>query len=85
MTRKTNRLICDLCGKAGARIRKITKTFGKNKDLLVIEDIPAVSCPHCGESYYTAKTLHEIERIKANHKTLAVRRPVKVSHFLIER
>ena len=23
------------------------------------------SCPHCGESYFTAQTMHELERIKA--------------------
>ena len=25
---------------------------------------PIVSCPHCGESYITAETMHEIERIE---------------------
>jgi hypothetical protein len=36
------------------------------------------SCPTCGESYFTARTLHEIERIKALRKSLAVSRPVAV-------
>ena len=72
-------MICDICGKEGARERKVTRTYGKAKDLLVIEDIPAVACPRCGETYLTAETLHEIERIKVNRKTVAAERPVEVA------
>lgn len=49
--------------------------------MLVIENIPLVSCPHCGESYFTADTLHEIERIKMNRHSVAVERPVDVASF----
>lgn len=74
-------MMCDICGNEGVRIRRITRTYGKCKDLLVIENIPVLSCPHCGESYFTSETLHEIERIKVNRKTLAVERPVEVANF----
>jgi len=72
---------CDICGKEGARIRRVSETHGKGKDLLVIENVPVVSCPHCGESYFTADTLHEIERIKLHRKQLAVSRSVRVASF----
>jgi hypothetical protein len=39
------------------------------------------SCAKCGESYFTAKTMHEIERIKALRKSLAVKRSVAVVAF----
>ena len=39
------------------------------------------SCPHCGESYFTAQTMHELERIKALRKSVAVRKPVSVAEF----
>lgn len=74
-------MTCDICGKEGARIRRITRSYGKGKNLLVIENIPVVSCPHCGESYLTAETLHEIERIKLHRKSFAVTRPVSVADF----
>jgi YgiT-type zinc finger domain-containing protein len=77
-----NEMICDICGKAGARIRRITETFGKRKDLLVIENVPMVTCPRCGESYFTADTLHEIERIRLHRKNFAVERPVSVARFV---
>ena len=74
-------MVCDICGQEGARIRRVTETYGKGKDLLVIENIPMISCSHCGESYFTADTLHEIERIKLHRKCLAVERPVEVAEF----
>jgi YgiT-type zinc finger domain-containing protein len=74
-------MVCDICGKQGARVRRVSKTYGKQKDLLVIENIPQVSCPACGESYVTAETLHEIERLKLHRRRLAVKRPVEVVSF----
>jgi len=75
-------MVCDICGKEGARIRRVTRSYGKGKDLLVIENIPVVSCPNCGESYLTAETLHEIERIKLHRQNFAVKRPVAVADFV---
>ena len=72
---------CDICGQEGARIRKVARTYGRGKDLLVIENIPVVSCPKCGESYLTAETLQEIERFKLHRKSFAVERPVGVVSF----
>jgi YgiT-type zinc finger domain-containing protein len=74
-------MLCDICGREGARIRRVTETYGKGANLIVIENIPMVSCPHCGESYFTADTLHEIERIKLHQKSFAVERPVPVAKF----
>jgi YgiT-type zinc finger domain-containing protein len=74
-------MVCDICGKEGARIRRIAKTYGKGKDILVIENVPVVTCPHCGESYLEAETLHEIERIKLHRKSFAVIREVPVANF----
>ena len=74
-------MVCDICGKDGARLRRVTRSYGQSEDLLVIENVPIVSCPHCGESYLKAKTLHEIERIKRRRRQLAVKRPVAVADF----
>ena len=62
-------------------MRRVTRSYGKGEDLLVIQNVPVVTCPHCGESYLTAETLHEIERIKANRPGLAAKRSVAVADF----
>jgi YgiT-type zinc finger domain-containing protein len=81
MNSKTNEITCDACGKNGARIIHISKSYGKGENLLVIENVPVISCPHCGESYLTAKTLREIENIKTNRTNIAVERSVPVAVF----
>ena len=74
-------MICKICGKEGARLRHITDTIGKGDNLLVIENVPIISCRNCGESYYTAKTLREMEEIR-RHPRGTVRRQVEVAQFI---
>lgn len=74
-------MICDICGKDQGVVKLVTRSFGKKANLLIIEDIPIVSCAACGESYMTAGTLHEIERIKMHRHSFAVKRPVEVTVF----
>lgn len=65
-------LVCHMCGKEGAKVRHVPRSYGKGENLLVIENVPVISCPHCGESYLTAETLHEIERIKLHRQSFAL-------------
>jgi YgiT-type zinc finger domain-containing protein len=74
-------MVCDICGRKAARIRRVTRTYGKGKDLLVVENVPIVVCPRCGESYLTAETLHEIQRLKLHRKSLATKRAVEAVNF----
>lgn len=74
-------MICEVCGEKGAQLRRIARTYGKGKNIFVIENVPAVTCPHCGESYLEAETLHEIERIKLHRKSFAQKRQVPVAYF----
>lgn len=72
---------CENCGKEGARLRHVTRSYGKGDALLIIENVPVISCPHCGESYMTAETMHELERIRSERKQLAQERAVAVATF----
>lgn len=76
-----DKMVCDICGQDGARIRKVTRTYGKGKNLLVIENVPVIVCQDCGESYLQADTLHELERIKQKRKRVARERQVAVATF----
>ena len=75
------KMICDICGQDGAKVRQITRSYSKGAELLIIENVPIVSCLHCGESYLTAETLHEIERIKLHSQSFAKKRSVPVAAF----
>lgn len=56
--------ICDNCGNSYAKIQHISKRHRNGATLLVIENVPIISCLKCGESYLAAETLHEIESPK---------------------
>ena len=78
---KASEMVCDICGKHGAIIRHVTRSYGKGARLLVIENVPLISCPHCGESYMSAATLHGVEEIKRKRVSFANKRPVAVAVF----
>lgn len=72
---------CENCGSDRVQMKHVTRSYGEGEELLVIENIPMWSCPGCGESYFTAQTLHEVARIKALRKSLAKSREVDVAAF----
>ncbi len=74
-------MICEICGNEGAKVRNVTRSYGKGKDAFLIKDVPVVGCLNCGESYLTAETLHEVERLKLHHKSLAVETPIEVVQY----
>jgi YgiT-type zinc finger domain-containing protein len=78
---KKSAMVCDMCGKQGARVSRVTRSYGKGEDLLIIENVPVVSCPNCGETYLTSETLHKIHRIKLLRRELASPRPVPVAQY----
>lgn len=81
MTTSNHAMICEVCGKREARIRYVTRSFGQGQDILIIERLPLVTCSACGESYFTADTMHQIERIKKERNSLAVKRPIPVAEY----
>lgn len=72
---------CDICGNDTARIRKIARTYGRGKDIFVIENVPVVTCSHCGESYLNAKTLHDIENIIHSRKKIESNRSAPIVNY----
>lgn len=72
---------CALCESDKARVVYVSRSYGTGDDLLVIEHVPIISCPTCGERYMTAQTLHELEVIKAERRQRARLRTVAVAQF----
>ena len=72
---------CDLCGKDGVKTKRVSRSYGKGLSLFVIENVPVSTCSACGESYLTADTLHEIERIKLHKDALSKKRSIPVIAF----
>jgi len=69
------------CGSEKAKIRYILRSYGKNEEFFIIENIPLISCPDCGESYFTAETMRKIEVIKQKRNSIAITRNIPVAKF----
>ena len=74
-------MVCDNCGKKRARVRRVTRSYGRGRSAFLVEGVPMVTCPDCGESYFTAETLQEVERIRLHWRELATDRKLLVAKF----
>jgi YgiT-type zinc finger domain-containing protein len=63
----------------------MTRSYGRGAALLVVENVPVVVCPNCGESYVTADTLHVLDRIKRQRRKFAAPKRVAVASFTTSR
>ena len=79
---RTKTITCDICGKEGARTKRVTRAYGKGDDMVVIDKVPVVVCPNCGESFLTAETMHEVERLRLHQRTLKPQRLAPVISYL---
>ena len=59
----------------------MTRSYGRGAALLIVENVPVVVCPNCGESYVTADTLHVLDRIKRDRRKLAAPKRIAVASF----
>ena len=73
--------LCTHCGSPHARLRYLSRSYGTGADLLVIEHVPVISCPSCGESCMTAQTMLELDHIRRQRQQRATTRPVAVAAF----
>lgn len=75
-------MICDSCGNKGAKVKHVSRTCGKGKDMVVIDNVPIVVCPSCGQSYMTADTLHQIARLKLHKNNVKCKRVAPVISYV---
>jgi YgiT-type zinc finger domain-containing protein len=52
---------CSFCGNEAFKQVSTQYIYQRNGELMVVDDVPALSCTHCGEKYYDIKTLKQIE------------------------
>ncbi len=68
----SNPIICEICGVEAARKIRRNKVFGKGSKMIVIENIPFVSCQNCGQTYITRDVMLAVDEIRTHSKTKTV-------------
>ena len=53
---------CHICSSQNFENRKIEYIYRRKEKYLIIRDVPCEVCMHCGERFYSAKTLLDIEK-----------------------
>jgi len=72
-------MICDICGKDGAKTRFVSRVYGEGADLVVIEHVPVIFCSNCHESYLTLQTVEAIDEVIERKVEKTARRQVAVA------
>ncbi|GAK55641.1 hypothetical protein U27_02475 [Candidatus Vecturithrix granuli] len=70
-------MTCALCGGQTTQ-RRVKKQHWFHKQLYVIEDVPAEVCLECGERYFHAKVLDQIDRLLATEHLVKAHLQVEV-------
>ena len=73
--------VCSFCGEQTAR--KVIKphVFGRGAKMLLVEDIPTMTCSNCGQTYLTGEVLKMLEEILKNQSKYVTQRTVIVAEF----
>jgi len=58
-------MICEFCSDETVE-RKVRRIHWYNKQLYIVENVPAQVCRTCGERFYHAQVLDEIDRLLAS-------------------
>ncbi len=55
---------CPRCGGGPVEERAISSVFWRGEGAIMIRDVPAMICTHCGEDFISDATARELDRIR---------------------
>ena len=58
--------VCDHCSSGILRPTRIRTAFWRGDSLVVVQNIPAMVCPDCGEEYVDDPTVVQLDRLRGN-------------------
>ena len=62
---------CTSCGGSRLAERRITRSFGRRMDdLIVVQRLPVVVCRDCGETFISGAALKSVEAMQRNRAKL---------------
>ena len=53
---------CNFCGNKNIKSTQTEYTYKHNNAYLLVKEVPCLQCEYCGEQYFEAKVLQQIEK-----------------------
>lgn len=57
-------LTCQACGHAGLDVLRVQTALWEDERLVVVEDVPALVCPGCGERFHDDETAMRLDMLR---------------------
>ena len=54
---------CHVCGHNAAKLELVSEVFNLEERRVLVENIPALVCEHCGEAAFSRETTERIRRM----------------------
>lgn len=54
--------ICHFCGNKNFTERQVQYTYQRDGQFLIVNEVPCEQCDYCGEQYFQANVLKQIEK-----------------------
>jgi len=80
-SRRTPAQICSFCGEKTAHEVLRSRSFGRGRKLVIIEDIPTMECGNCQEIYFTGETLKILDVLLSDPAQITEFKKVPVAKF----
>ena len=72
---------CPNCGSDQAREISTTRASKDLKgNLIILDNVPMITCKNCGEAFFTAKAVQMMDQIR-EHPEMAEKKEVHFYHF----
>lgn len=72
---------CDLCGQLSAREVRRPQIVGKDDQMVVVENVPMVSCRNCGHDYFSLEIARMLDAIRSGKQDLTASKNIPVLEF----
>lgn len=75
-------IVCSLCGQQKAHRVTRPQFVGKGKDLVIVENVPMISCRNCGHDYFSIEVTRKLDRIRAKPHEATVQKSFAVTELV---
>lgn len=72
---------CDFCETGTLESKRVRDIYRKNTDLVIIDDVPALVCNHCGERYYLSEVSKKMRHIAENREKIKNKISVPIAEY----